>query len=237
MAMAGAIAANQKVKRMSKSSKSNAASNSKKPVGFQPQSTPKKLGGCTGKGFLPGRSGNPGGKRNGEVSLTAWIKRHLASGKRLSELGRAIYASAVSGDVAAQKLLWERLDGPVKQEFEAKFMGAMVHTEAVQVIEIPSNNRRWISEDATPAALLPPSAPLAQIVEPLEEILPLTKLAPPQETQPLKPPAKPGREMTMSEKRNADAIEAGRLESERIDRKNAEIEARRKARGDFAIEG
>lgn len=38
----------------------------------------KQAGGITGKGFAPGRSGNPGGRRKGEISLTPRIRRMLS---------------------------------------------------------------------------------------------------------------------------------------------------------------
>ena len=128
-----------------KSKKSNESSNTAPAVGLQQtHNTGKKPGGCTGKGFRPGKSGNPSGKRRGEVSLTAWIKRSLSQGRKLEQLGEAIFASALKGDVQAQKLLWDRIDGRVKEEISGHFTGNFVGPvagPAEVVILLPDNNR------------------------------------------------------------------------------------------------
>ena len=47
------------------------------------KTTDKQLGGATGHGFLPGRSGNPGGRPKGFAGL---IRAHVgADGERLVE--------------------------------------------------------------------------------------------------------------------------------------------------------
>ena len=47
--------------------------------------TTYKLGGITGKGFMPGQSGNPNGHRKGVVNLAAHIRRHTRDGRDLVE--------------------------------------------------------------------------------------------------------------------------------------------------------
>jgi len=46
----------------------------------RPRNGEKKPGGITGKGFMPGHSGNPTGKRLGSVSPTAALKRPVTFG-------------------------------------------------------------------------------------------------------------------------------------------------------------
>lgn len=45
---------------------------------MQRDSNGNRLGGVTGKGFLPGRSGNPGGRPKGTVKLSTCYERSLA---------------------------------------------------------------------------------------------------------------------------------------------------------------
>lgn len=78
-------------------------------VGFQRDSNGKRPGGITGKGFRPGRSGNPSGRRRGSVSLAAALARSLT--KRDAEvICRKLISLAKSGDVPALRLLFDRLD-------------------------------------------------------------------------------------------------------------------------------
>ena len=70
----------------------------------------KIMGGCTGKGFLPGTSGNPSGKRKGHHSLTAALKRHLTRSDAKA-IAMKLISMARAGDLAAIKLTFERLDG------------------------------------------------------------------------------------------------------------------------------
>ena len=78
-------------------------------VGLQPGSNGKLLGGITGKGFMPGRSGNPTGKRKGCVSLTATLKRNLRHGDARAII-RKLVNMARTGDLRATELIFERLD-------------------------------------------------------------------------------------------------------------------------------
>ena len=51
----------------------------KSPVEIQRKNNGKQLGGITGKGFLPGQSGNPGGRPKGSVKISSAYQRSLAS--------------------------------------------------------------------------------------------------------------------------------------------------------------
>lgn len=68
-------------------------------------------GGCTGKGFLPGRSGNPGGRRKNAVSLTAMLKQTMTPADARAIVARLI-SLAKHGSIKAAQLIFDRLDGP-----------------------------------------------------------------------------------------------------------------------------
>ncbi len=78
-------------------------------VGLQRSSNGKSPGGITGKGFRPGQSGNPSGKRKGSVSLAAALARSLTK-KDAQAICRKLISLGKRGDVPALKLLFDRLD-------------------------------------------------------------------------------------------------------------------------------
>lgn len=86
------------------------------------------VGGITGKGFLPGRSGNPGGRAKGR-SLTAIVREVLESntlggkpipqGKTVAEvLGDVIVKEALKGKFTFAKEVWDRTEGKVSDKVE-----------------------------------------------------------------------------------------------------------------------
>jgi Family of unknown function (DUF5681) len=79
----------------------------------------KMLGGCTGKGFMPGQSGNPGGKPRKPASERL-IRRLLANDeKELAEVIEALVAKAKGGDVPALKEVLDRAEGKVADKVES----------------------------------------------------------------------------------------------------------------------
>src|SRR5208283_2708519 len=78
-------------------------------VGLQRNSNAKLHGGVTGKGFRPGQSGNPSGKRKGSVSLAAALARSLTR-KDAHAICRKLISLCKCGDVPALRLLFDRLD-------------------------------------------------------------------------------------------------------------------------------
>ena len=78
----------------------------------------KMLGGITGKGFMPGVSGNPGGKPRRPASERL-IRRLLANGEsELAEVIEALVSKAKSGDVPALKEVLDRTEGKVADKQE-----------------------------------------------------------------------------------------------------------------------
>ena len=77
-------------------------------VALQHGSNGKVLGGITGKGFMPGRSGNPSGKRKYAPSLRAALKR-VATRLDCEQVASRIIALAKEGDAKATRLLAELL--------------------------------------------------------------------------------------------------------------------------------
>jgi hypothetical protein len=69
----------------------------------------RRLGGITGKGFKPGQSGNPAGKRKGTVSLASALARNITR-HDANTICRKLIDMAIEGDVHAIKLLFEKLD-------------------------------------------------------------------------------------------------------------------------------
>ena len=89
------------------------------------------LGGCTGKGFLPGKSGNPNGGKKGAISLKKLLIKLLAQkypgdkeGRKnaevfvLSELNRAL-----KGDKDARKMIWEYVEGMPEAQVNVNAQG------------------------------------------------------------------------------------------------------------------
>lgn len=76
------------------------------------------IGGVTGKGFMPGQSGNPGGRPKGK-SLTAVLRELLnqipqGDNKELKEaVVKALIGKALTGDTRALDIIFDRTDGKV----------------------------------------------------------------------------------------------------------------------------
>jgi hypothetical protein len=95
-------------------------------VQMQRNNNGKQLGGVTGKGFLPGQSGNPGGRPKGNVKISAAYERSLARIVPDDPEGRT-YAQyiadknveiAAQGNIAAIKEVTDRTEGKASRIIE-----------------------------------------------------------------------------------------------------------------------
>lgn len=87
-------------------------------VGNNEQST---LGGCTGKGFMPGQSGNPSGRPK-KKPITEMYERILSKPENIEALEAAVNKALARGQMAMVLQLREmtdRVEGKVTQPIEA----------------------------------------------------------------------------------------------------------------------
>ncbi len=62
--------------------------------------------------FKEGQSGNPNGRPLKGYSITDWFKNMLDSDPEVKDkIGKSILNKALEGDIAAQKLVWNYMDG------------------------------------------------------------------------------------------------------------------------------
>jgi hypothetical protein len=113
-----------------------------KNAGLQHTSSvlPKRV---IGRPFPKGTSGNPSGKRKGEVSITAALKRLVAQGRTADEIAKSIVESVtVRKDAAFARLLLDRCDGVLSQQLSAHLSGGLPVVAPSQVVfAIPPNFR------------------------------------------------------------------------------------------------
>lgn len=79
----------------------------------QEQRTDYKPGGVTGKGFLPGQSGNPAGRPKGSLSIKDEVRKYLEDNPEYrKEMVRKFVHSK-------PELVWQMLEGKPGQKIEA----------------------------------------------------------------------------------------------------------------------
>ena len=81
-------------------------------VGEQRENNGKMLGGITGKGFMPGQSGNPKGRPRG-TGLTDRLRAIVEADNAAEELMQAGYNAAKKGDFRFWQEILNRLEGKV----------------------------------------------------------------------------------------------------------------------------
>lgn len=97
------------------------------------------VGGITGKGFLPGQSGNPNGRPKGRT-LTALLRERLetvadeSTGETYGEqLAKAWVDAALDGNVAAIKEALDRTEGKVPDKIKAS-VGRVTSSDQVVAV-------------------------------------------------------------------------------------------------------
>lgn len=69
-------------------------------------------GGITGKGFMPGVSGNPGGKQKHKPFYEEVMKQVSANPELVVASVRQLFKNISKGDMSALKMFVEMVDGP-----------------------------------------------------------------------------------------------------------------------------
>ena len=66
-----------------------------------------------------GQSGNPNGRPKKGYSITEWFREMLDSKPDVKDaIGKSIMKKALEGDTAAQKMVWQYMDGMPSQNLE-----------------------------------------------------------------------------------------------------------------------
>jgi hypothetical protein len=123
------------------------------------QEQPKSnVGGITGKGFTPGRSGNPGGRPRGSKSLVNLLidalRKRAKDGKGGEKefyelLAESIVVNAAKGNAALVKLIFDYHEGPPPQKHEVTgimYNGADLQQMLRQIAELMRDfvpKERW----------------------------------------------------------------------------------------------
>ena len=90
-------------------------------VGNKAKSTEKKIGGVTGKGFMPGKSGNPSGRPH-KKPITELYEEIMADPKAMAALRKSIVKALSKGQMAMVlqlKEMTDRVEGKVTQPIAA----------------------------------------------------------------------------------------------------------------------
>ncbi len=81
-------------------------------------------GAPTPASFKPGQSGNPNGRPPKGYSITEWFQNMLASNPDVKDaIGKSIMKKALEGDPAAQRLVWNYMDGMPQQKTDITSKG------------------------------------------------------------------------------------------------------------------
>ena len=95
--------------------------------GVQKQQNNNGLGGVTGKGWVPGQSGNPGGRPKGS-SVASRIQRILAAddGKAAEALAKVFISQGIKADFKFAKEVIDRADGKVPDRIAGHDGGPLI---------------------------------------------------------------------------------------------------------------
>lgn len=98
--------------------------------------------------FKKGEVHNPDGRPPKGYSITEWFQNMLKSSPEVKDaIGKSITKKALEGDTAAQKLVWNYMDGMPKQNLDVTSDGKPIPILG-GVVNVPSYN----SDQKTPKA-------------------------------------------------------------------------------------
>lgn len=131
-------------------------------VAKQPETNAPKLGGATGKGWLPGQSGNPRGRLKKEETLISLLKDELEKVPAKERRGRTnaqlisikLTEMARGGSLKAIKEIYDRICGKPKQSVEVGNLdGSPFATSSVDMSKLSAQELLNLLELAERAAL------------------------------------------------------------------------------------
>ena len=108
-------------------------------VGNNETTPPKKLGGVTGKGFMPGQSGNPSGRR--KHYITQGIMSTISEDDA-AKFGAILREMALAGDLKAMEMILDRVEGKAIARQEQGQPGEFDTLQSLQ--ELSSDDLRSI---------------------------------------------------------------------------------------------
>src|SRR4029077_13452578 len=112
----------------------------------------KQLGDITGRGFLPGQSGNPKGRPHTKGLLTALrnkVSEVDANGQTIeSRLVEVLVSEALDGKnrLAAVEIILDRLEGRSRQRLEVADVTAQLRDKSDDELQFHLDNNRWPDE-------------------------------------------------------------------------------------------
>lgn len=124
----------------------------------------KLLGGITGKGFLPGRSGNPNGRPRTQGllnSLKIRITEIRPDGRSVEEvLVDTLLQEAFTGKnrMTALAYVFDRLEGRPRQELDVKNITEQLRTRSDEELKFYLANGHWPEGRELPASGGTPNA-------------------------------------------------------------------------------
>ncbi len=91
--------------------------------------------------FKPGKSGNPKGRPPKGHSITEWFREMLNSQPEVKEaIAQSIVSKALEGDVAAQRMVWNYMDGMPQQQIDHSTQGKPIPAPILGGISVHSNS-------------------------------------------------------------------------------------------------
>ena len=115
---------------------------------------PKRLGGITGRGFLPGQSGNPSGRPRGSAKgLLTVLRSKIAEagqdGRTIEErLVAALVEEALRGKhrLAAIEVIFDRLEGRPAQRLDLADVTSDLRSRSTEELQFFLDFKRWPSD-------------------------------------------------------------------------------------------